>query len=106
MEKSEALVQWRDHEKLAWKEIAKRYKDYFEEEVRVPTLQMRYGRAKDRAPDWTSDDVTALLRAHQFWLDTRYITIMGKVRLDGGSRILDECVKGKACIPTTGCRPT
>ena len=79
MARSEASIRWRDDEKIPWKEVVEKYAVVFGENVRKSALQMRYKSAKDRAQIWTLENEAALLRAHQFWLDSQYTIIKQKV---------------------------
>ena len=65
---------------MSWKEVAKKYEEYFGEKVSSSALQMRYKRVNTRSGGWTEDDEAALLRAHKYWLDSKYITIRQKVQ--------------------------
>lgn len=54
------LLQLKDEDSLPWKVIASRFKDLNRGEFRVPTLQMRYKRLKEKMRVWDAEDVRRL----------------------------------------------
>lgn len=55
------LLKLKDDEGLPWKAIASRFRDMNRGEFRVPTLQMRYKRLKEKLRVWDAEDVCTLL---------------------------------------------
>jgi len=51
------LLQLKDEEGLPWKAIAGKFRDMGRGEFRVPTLQMRYKRLKEKMRVWDIEDV-------------------------------------------------
>lgn len=51
------LLKLKDEEGLPWKAIAQRFRDLSRGEFRVPTLQMRYKRLKEKMRVWEVEDV-------------------------------------------------
>ena len=51
------LLKLKDEENLPWKTIAKRFFEQNRGEFKVPTLQMRYKRLKEKMRVWDQDDV-------------------------------------------------
>lgn len=54
------LLQLKDEDSLPWKVIASRFRDLNRGEFRVPTLQMRYKRLKEKMRVWDAEDVRRL----------------------------------------------
>jgi hypothetical protein len=53
------LLKLKDEEGLPWKIIATRFREMNRGEFRVPTLQMRYKRLKEKMRVWDPEDVCA-----------------------------------------------
>lgn len=51
------LFKLKDEEGLPWKAIAQKFRDMNRGEFRVPTLQMRYKRLKEKMRVWDVEDV-------------------------------------------------
>lgn len=51
------LLKLKDEESLPWKGIAQQFHDMGRGEFRVPTLQMRYKRLKEKMRVWDAEDV-------------------------------------------------
>lgn len=51
------LLKLKDEEGLPWKAIAQKFRDMNRGEFRVPTLQMRYKRLKEKMRIWDVEDV-------------------------------------------------
>lgn len=51
------LLKLKDDEGLPWKAIAQKFRDMSRGEFRVPTLQMRYRRLKDKLRVWDAEEV-------------------------------------------------
>ena len=51
------LLKLKDDESLPWKTIAKRFLEQGRGEFKVPTLQMRYKRLKEKIRVWDNEDV-------------------------------------------------
>jgi len=60
------LLQLKDDEGLPWKTIAQRFRDMNRGEFRVPTLQMRYKRLKEKMRVWDADDIQYLKEAKDY----------------------------------------
>lgn len=56
------LLRLKDDEGLPWKVIATRFRESNRGEFRVPTLQMRYKRLKEKMRVWDPEDVCAAAR--------------------------------------------
>ncbi|KAF8454061.1 hypothetical protein BDZ91DRAFT_643482, partial [Kalaharituber pfeilii] len=66
------LLKLKDEENLPWKLIQKRFLDLDRGDFKVPTLQMRYKRLKEKMRVWEVDDVGYLKEAKdavskEFW---------------------------------------
>jgi hypothetical protein len=53
----ELLLQLKDEEGLPWKTIAIKFKEAGRGDFRVPTLQMRYKRLREKLRVWEPEDV-------------------------------------------------
>ncbi|KAL7269706.1 hypothetical protein RUND412_007616 [Rhizina undulata] len=60
------LLQLKDEEGIPWKAIAQKFRDLNRGEFRVPTLQMRYKRLKEKMRVWDADDVQYLKEAKEY----------------------------------------
>lgn len=52
------LLKLKDEEGLPWKLITARFKELHRGDFRVPTLQMRYKRLKEKMRVWDPEDVS------------------------------------------------
>ncbi|CUS13387.1 unnamed protein product [Tuber aestivum] len=59
------LLQLKDDEGLPWKAIAGKFRDMGRGEFRVPTLQMRYKRLKEKMRVWDIEDIQFLKEAKE-----------------------------------------
>ncbi|KAI5842376.1 hypothetical protein BZA05DRAFT_344365 [Tricharina praecox] len=59
------LLKLKDEEGLPWKAIAQRFRDLSRGEFRVPTLQMRYKRLKEKMRVWEVEDIQYLKEAKE-----------------------------------------
>ncbi|KAH0613723.1 uncharacterized protein H6S33_005609 [Morchella sextelata] len=60
------LLKLKDEEGLPWKAIAQKFRDMNRGEFRVPTLQMRYKRLKEKMRVWDLEDVQLLKEAKDY----------------------------------------
>lgn len=60
------LLKLKDEEGLPWKVIANRFREMNRGEFRVPTLQMRYKRLKEKMRVWDAEDLQYLKEAKEY----------------------------------------
>ncbi|TAQ91574.1 hypothetical protein B7494_g1 [Chlorociboria aeruginascens] len=65
------LIQLADHEQLPWKEVAQRFNELTGKNMKVPALQMRKKRLRERLRIWTDLEERALVLA---WEDNKNAT--------------------------------
>ncbi|KAF2644540.1 hypothetical protein P280DRAFT_390332 [Massarina eburnea CBS 473.64] len=78
-EEDRLLIQLKDEEGMPWKDIAARFLSDLGKPYRVPALQMRRKRLKERMRVWTDIDVKALRMAHEYWVQNKFDIISQKV---------------------------
>ncbi|GAB7347400.1 hypothetical protein MBLNU459_g4326t1 [Dothideomycetes sp. NU459] len=61
------LFTLKEDESLPWKEIKARFESDLGEVASIPTLQMRYKRAREKVRAWEAKDVEALFLAHEYY---------------------------------------
>lgn len=74
------LVQLKEDESLAWKDIAARFMNDKGKNFQVAALQMRYKRLREKFRTWEDQDVQALKLAHEYWEKYKWEIISAKVR--------------------------
>ncbi|KAI5356660.1 hypothetical protein Slin15195_G021440 [Septoria linicola] len=77
------LVQLKEDESLAWKDIAARFMNDKGKNFQVAALQMRYKRLREKFRTWEDQDVQALKLAHEYWEKYKWEIISAKM-LDFG----------------------
>ncbi|CAK1357728.1 unnamed protein product [Cercospora beticola] len=77
------LVQLKEDENLAWKDIAARFMNDKGKNFQVAALQMRYKRLREKFRVWEDQDVQALKLAHEYWEKYKWEIISAKM-LDFG----------------------
>ncbi|KAM3424898.1 hypothetical protein BST61_g6873 [Cercospora zeina] len=77
------LVQLKEDENLAWKDIAARFMNDKGKTFQVAALQMRYKRLREKFRVWEDQDVQALKLAHEYWEKYKWEIISAKM-LDFG----------------------
>lgn len=78
-EEDKLLLQLKDEQQLAWKDIATKFQSETGKAYMIPALQMRYKRLKERLQVWTEADVEALRQAHEYWESKKFDIISAKV---------------------------
>ncbi|KAF8540597.1 hypothetical protein BDD12DRAFT_734361 [Trichophaea hybrida] len=73
------LLKLKDEEGLPWKAIASRFRDMNRGEFRVPTLQMRYKRLKEKLRVWDAEDIQYLKDAKEFIEKQKWELISNKM---------------------------
>lgn len=73
------LVQLKEDENLAWKDIAARFMNEKGKNFQVAALQMRYKRLREKFRIWEDQDVQALKLAHEYWDKYKWEIISAKV---------------------------
>ncbi|KAF3918180.1 hypothetical protein ABW20_dc0104427 [Dactylellina cionopaga] len=82
------LMKLKDEDQLPWKEIVNRFKEEGRGSHRVPALQMRLKRIKERIRQWTPEDVN---HHHQFFIpNTRCYPVRQPLQLE---KLLDDAKK-------------
>ncbi|RPA77566.1 hypothetical protein BJ508DRAFT_212743 [Ascobolus immersus RN42] len=87
------LLKLKDDESLPWKTIAKRFLEQGRGEFKVPTLQMRYKRLKEKIRVWDNEDVTYLHQAKEA-IDKEYWELVSRKMQELGCK---KKVPGTAC---------
>lgn len=77
------LVQLKEDENIAWKDIAARFMNEKGKNFQVAALQMRYKRLREKFRIWEDQDVQALKLAHEYWEKYKWEIISAKM-LDFG----------------------
>ncbi|EPS40358.1 hypothetical protein H072_5829 [Dactylellina haptotyla CBS 200.50] len=87
------LMKLKDEDQLPWKEIVNRFKEEGRGTHRVPALQMRLKRIKERIRQWTPEDEKLLDDAKK-WLDKNYWEIVSSKMIEYGRK---EKIPGTSC---------
>ncbi|RPB21849.1 hypothetical protein L211DRAFT_851080 [Terfezia boudieri ATCC MYA-4762] len=87
------LLKLKDEENLPWKIIQKRFLDMSRGEFKVPTLQMRYKRLKEKMRVWEADDVGYLKEAKDA-VTKEYWEMVSRKMLELGCK---KKIPGVAC---------
>lgn len=77
------LVQLKEDENIAWKDIAARFMNEKGKNFQVAALQMRYKRLREKFRIWEDQDVQALKLAHEYWEKYKWEIISAKVCCGG-----------------------
>ncbi|KAF2216673.1 hypothetical protein CERZMDRAFT_3157, partial [Cercospora zeae-maydis SCOH1-5] len=83
------LVQLKEDENLAWKDIAARFMNDKGKTFQVAALQMRYKRLREKFRVWEDQDVQALKLAHEYWEKYKWEIISAKASHSPDSHMLD-----------------
>ncbi|KAF2759093.1 hypothetical protein EJ05DRAFT_509959 [Pseudovirgaria hyperparasitica] len=80
-EEDKFLLKLREEERLPWKAVAARFKSDKGKVYRVPALQMRLKRIKERVrgSEWPENDLRALRMSHDHWAQNRFEIIANKM---------------------------
>ncbi|KAL0634748.1 hypothetical protein Q9L58_006344 [Maublancomyces gigas] len=79
------LFKLKDEEGLPWKAIAQKFRDMNRGEFRVPTLQMRYKRLKEKMRVWDVEDIQLLKEAKDY-LEKQKWELISQKMLELGSK--------------------
>ena len=58
------LLSLRDDQSLSWKDITEKFNTETGQDYKIPALQMRYKRLKEKLQTWTEKDIKALKQAY------------------------------------------
>ncbi|KAF3144331.1 hypothetical protein TWF594_004854 [Orbilia oligospora] len=87
------LIKLKDEDQLPWKEIVLRFKEEGRGNHRVPALQMRLKRIKERIRQWSPEDEKLLDDAKK-WIDKHYWEIVASKMVEYGRK---EKIPGTSC---------
>jgi len=87
------LLKLKDEEGLPWKGIALRFREVGRGEFRVPTLQMRYKRLKEKMRVWDAEDLQYLREAKE-WLEKQKWEMISQKMMEFGSK---KKIPGSSC---------
>ncbi|KAK2793236.1 hypothetical protein FQN52_001884 [Onygenales sp. PD_12] len=77
---NEYILLLKEKYNLPWKTIVEKTNGEFGTTHTASCLQMRMTRLKQRAQQWSEDDIQALQKAHEFWEVAKFEIIAQKVR--------------------------